>query len=152
MSDVTFRHAGKNDVPAIVAMLSDDDIGENRESAAQESAPVYARAFEEMNACPDNFILLAEIDGQLVGSLQLVFIPGLSRQGAKRAIIEAVRVKSAVRGQNIGTALMKRAIAEAREAGCKLVQLTSDRRRTRAHLFYRRLGFEQSHVGFKLDL
>jgi GNAT superfamily N-acetyltransferase len=144
MSDVTFRHADKNDVPAIVAMLSDDDIGENRESAAQES--------EEMNACPDNFILLAEIDGQLVGSLQLVLIPGLSRQGAKRAIIEAVRVKSAVRGQNIGTALMKRAIAEAREAGCKLVQLTSDRRRTRAHLFYRRLGFEQSHVGFKLDL
>jgi len=152
MSDVTFRHADKNDVPAIVAMLSDDDIGESRESATQESAPVYERAFEDMNACPDNYILLAEIDGQLVGSLQLVFIPGLSRQGAKRAIIEAVRVKSAVRGQNIGTALMKRAIAEAREAGCKLVQLTSDRRRTRAHLFYRRLGFEQSHVGFKLDL
>jgi GNAT superfamily N-acetyltransferase len=152
MSDVTFRHADKNDVPAIVAMLSDDDIGESRESATQESAPVYERAFEDMNACPDNYILLAEMDGQLVGSLQLVFIPGLSRQGAKRAIIEAVRVKSAVRGQSIGTALMKRAIAEAREAGCKLVQLTSDRRRTRAHLFYRRLGFEQSHVGFKLDL
>jgi GNAT superfamily N-acetyltransferase len=152
MSDVTFRHAEKNDVPAIVAMLSDDDIGESRESAAQESAPVYERAFEDMNACPDNYILLAEIDGQLVGSLQLVFIPGLSRQGAKRAIIEAVRVKSAVRGQSIGTALMKQAITEAREAGCKLVQLTSDRRRTRAHLFYRRLGFEQSHVGFKLDL
>ncbi|HEY5238037.1 MAG TPA: GNAT family N-acetyltransferase [Rhizomicrobium sp.] len=152
MSDVTFRHADKNDVPAIVAMLSDDDIGESRESATQESAPVYERAFEDMNACPDNYILLAEIDGQLVGSLQLVFIPGLSRQGAKRAIIEAVRVKSAVRGQSIGTALMKQAIMEAREAGCKLVQLTSDRRRTRAHLFYRRLGFEQSHVGFKLDL
>jgi GNAT superfamily N-acetyltransferase len=152
MSDVTFRHADKNDVPAIVAMLSDDDIGESRESATQESAPVYERAFEDMNACPDNYILLAEIDGQLVGSLQLVFIPGLSRQGAKRAIIEAVRVKSAVRGQSIGTALMKQAITEAREAGCKLVQLTSDRRRTRAHLFYRRLGFEQSHVGFKLDL
>lgn len=152
MSDITFRHATSDDLPAIVALLADDDIGEGRESSSRELAPEYARAFEEMAACPDNFVLLAELDGTLVGSLQLVFVPGLSRQGAKRAIIESVRVQSAVRGKNIGTALMKRAIAEAREAGCKLVQLTSDRRRTRAHLFYRRLGFEQSHVGFKLDL
>ncbi len=152
MSEITFRHAEKNDIPAIIAMLADDDIGESRENASAELAPAYERAFEEMNACPGNYILLAETDGQLVGSLQLVIVPGLSRQGTKRAIIEAVRVQSAVRGKNIGTALMKQAIAEAREAGCKLVQLTSDRRRTRAHLFYRRLGFEQSHVGFKRDL
>jgi ribosomal protein S18 acetylase RimI-like enzyme len=81
-----------------------------------------------------------------------VFIPSLSRGGSKRALIEAVRVTSSLRGQNIGTALMRKAIEESRAAGCSVVQLTSDRRRTRAHLFYRRLGFEQSHIGFKLEL
>ena len=149
MSEITFRHATAADLPAIVALLADDDIGESRESSSRELAPEYSRAFEEMGVCPDNFVLLAELDGALAGSLQLVFIPGLSRQGAKRAIIESVRVQSAVRGKNIGTALMKQAIAEARAAGCKLVQLTSDRRRSRAHLFYRRLGFQQTHEGFK---
>ncbi len=105
-----------------------------------------------MSKNPDNRVLIAEIGGEIAGALQIVVVAGLSRQGAKRAIIESVRVSSKLRGQNVGTALMKEAIAQSRTAGCKLVQLTSDKRRTRAHLFYRRLGFEQSHVGFKLDL
>jgi GNAT superfamily N-acetyltransferase len=87
-----------------------------------------------------------------VGALQLVFVPGLSRRGAKRAIIESVRVAADLRGRNVGTALMKEAIRLAREGGCSLVQLTSDTRRSRAHLFYRRLGFVQSHFGFKKEL
>jgi GNAT superfamily N-acetyltransferase len=153
MSEITFRTANKEDVPVIVAMLADDDIGESREKKSDAGTPQeYFRAFEEMCCDPGNRILLAELDGRIVGSLQLVFIPSLSRSGAKRAIIEAVRVTSDLRGKNIGTALMRQAIAEARAAGCGVVQLTSDRRRSRAHLFYRRLGFEQSHIGFKLEL
>jgi GNAT superfamily N-acetyltransferase len=100
----------------------------------------------------NNRMLLAEMDGKVVGALHLAFVPGLSRRGTTRAIIEAVRVASDARGRNIGTAIMKHAIAEARAGGAKLVQLTSDKRRARAHLFYRRLGFEQSHAGFKKDL
>ena len=80
------------------------------------------------------------------------FFASLSRSGAKRATIEAVRVASDLRGKEIGTHLMRHAIAQARAAGCGVVQLTSDKRRARAHLFYRRLGFEQSHIGFKLEL
>ena len=152
MSEITFRAARAEDVPAIVAMLADDEIGESRERTGEGVPQEYFRAFEEMSCVRGNRILLAELDGRIVGSLQLVFIPSLSRSGAKRAIIEAVRVTSDLRGKNIGTALMRQAIAEARAAGCGVVQLTSDRRRSRAHLFYRRLGFEQSHIGFKLEL
>jgi len=152
MSAITFRTAVKADLPAIVAMLADDEFGEFREKPGETVRKEYEIAFEEMSRDPGNRILLAEMDGEMVGSLQLVFMPSLSRGGTKRAIIEAVRVASKFRGHNIGTELMKHAIAESRAAGCGLVQLTSDKRRTRAHLFYRRLGFEQSHIGFKLDL
>jgi GNAT superfamily N-acetyltransferase len=152
MSEISFRTANAADLPAIVAMLADDDIGESREKKAEELPAEYIRAFEDMSHDSNNRILLAEVDGKIVGSLQLVVFASLSRTGTKRAVIEAVRVASDLRGKHIGTALMKHAIAEARAAGCGVVQLTSDRRRTRAHLFYRRLGFEQSHIGFKLEL
>jgi GNAT superfamily N-acetyltransferase len=152
MSDITFRTATREDLPAIVAMLADDELGETREKSGAIVPPEYFDAFETMLHEPANRVLLAEQDGEIVGSLQLVFITSLSRRGTKRAIVEAVRVVSKLRGQNIGTALMKHAIAESRAAGCGLIQLTSDRRRARAHLFYRRLGFEQSHIGFKKEL
>ena len=152
MSEITFRYATEADLLPVIQLLADDEYAESRETGGDAVAPEYAEAFAAMQKMPANRILLAEQDGRIVGSLQLTFLPGLSRRGATRAIIEAVRVSSNLRGQNIGTQLMKRAIAEARAAGCKLVQLTSDRRRTRAHLFYRRLGFEQSHAGFKMEL
>jgi GNAT superfamily N-acetyltransferase len=150
MSELTFRKAGKDELPAIVALLADDDIGEHREAGAV--SPQYERAFAEMSAERGNCVLLAEQDGEIVGSLQLVIIPSLSRHGTKRAMIEAVRIRADRRGQMLGSSLMRHAIEQARAAGCGLVQLTSDKRRKRAHLFYRRLGFEQSHEGFKLEL
>jgi GNAT superfamily N-acetyltransferase len=152
MTELTFRYATEADLLPVVQLLADDEYAESREKGGDTVAPEYAAAFAAMQKMPANRILLAEQDGRIVAALQLTFLPGLSRRGATRAFIEAVRVASKLRGKNIGTQLMKHAIAEARAAGCKLVQLTSDRRRTRAHLFYRRLGFEQSHAGFKLEL
>jgi GNAT superfamily N-acetyltransferase len=152
MSDLTFRYASEADLPAIVALLADDEFAENREQGGDTIAPEYVEAFAQMQKQGNNRMVLAEQDGRIVGALHLAFVPGLSRKGTTRAIIEAVRVASDARGQNIGTAIMKHAIAEARAGGAKLIQLTSDKRRARAHLFYRRLGFEQSHAGFKKDL
>jgi ribosomal protein S18 acetylase RimI-like enzyme len=152
MSDLTFRYASEADLPAIVALLADDEFAENREQGGDTIAPEYVEAFAQMQKQGNNRMVLAEQDGRIVGALHLAFVPGLSRKGTTRAIIEAVRVASDARGQNIGTAIMKHAIAEAKAGGAKLVQLTSDKRRARAHLFYRRLGFEQSHAGFKKDL
>jgi len=150
MSALSFRTATKDDLPAIVALLADDEIAENREQATVSDE--YVKAFAAMEGEHYNRMLLAESGAKIVGCLQLVFVPALSRKGTKRAIIESVRVAADLRGQNVGTALMKEAIRLAREGGCGLVQLTSDKRRARAHLFYRRLGFVQSHVGFKKDL
>jgi GNAT superfamily N-acetyltransferase len=154
MSDLTFRMATRDDLHAIVALLSDDELAENREKAmgGDGVGEEYAKAFAAMEGEHYNHMLLAESDGKIVGCLQLVFVPGLSRKGTTRAIVESVRVASDIRGKNIGTALMKEAVRLAREAGCGLVQLDSDTRRSRAHLFYRRLGFVQSHIGFKKQL
>jgi GNAT superfamily N-acetyltransferase len=154
MSDLAFRTATKDDLHFVVALLSDDELAENREKAmdGDGAGAEYADAFAAMERELYNHILIAEMEGRIVGALQLVFVPGLSRRGATRAIVESVRVVSDQRGKNVGTALMKEAIRRAREGGCSLVQLTSDMRRTRAHLFYRRLGFVQSHFGFKKEL
>ncbi len=152
MSALIFREAREADLPAIVAMLADDDLGRGRENDAPGAVLAYAHAFEEILRSPDNRILVAERDGHVVGCLQLTIIPGLSRQGAKRGQIEAVRVSRSVRGGGVGQALMEHAIAFAEAKGCRLVQLTSDKRRARAHEFYRRLGFEASHEGFKREL
>lgn len=152
MSDITFRYASEADLPAIVKLLADDEFAENREIGGDTIAQEYVDAFAAMQKQGNNRMLLAEKDGKIVGALHLAFVPGLSRRGTMRAIIESVRVASDARGQNIGTAIMKHAIAEAKAGGAKLIQLTSDKRRARAHLFYRRLGFEQSHAGFKKDL
>jgi GNAT superfamily N-acetyltransferase len=149
MSTLAFRAATAADLPAIIALLADDELAENREQASSDN---YAEAFAAMEAERYNHMLLAESAGRIVGALQLVFVPGLSRKGTRRAIIESVRVAADQRGQSVGTALMKEAIRLAREGGCGLVQLDSDTRRSRAHLFYRRLGFVQSHFGFKKSL
>ncbi|MFF2888289.1 GNAT family N-acetyltransferase [Paenibacillus sp. NPDC057967] len=147
-----FRKAGKEDVREIVRLLADDELGTKRERYEDPLPEVYYEAFADMEAQSGNHILLA-VDGDAVlGCLQLVIIPGLGRQGMKRAIIEAVRVDRAYRGQGIGQAMMKEAIERARQENCQLVQLTTDKTRSDAHRFYDRLGFVASHEGMKLFL
>jgi GNAT superfamily N-acetyltransferase len=144
------RRATAADLPVMLSLIADDVLGKNRDADASD--PVYKEAFEAINADENQYLLLSELDGEVIAMLQITFIPGLSRRGATRANIEAVRVKSAFRNQGIGEWLMKQAIAVARERGCALAQLTSDARRVEAHSFYGRLGFVGSHVGFKLPL
>lgn len=109
-------------------------------------------AFDAIAAHPDNEIVVAALDGEVVGTLQLTFIPGLSFQGAWRAQVEGVRVRGDLRNRRIGTRLMEWAIGRARDRGCRLVQLMSNQRRLDARRFYERLGFSASHVGMKLHL
>lgn len=96
--------------------------------------------------------MVADRDGEVVGTLQLTIIPGLSRKGSTRSLIEGVRVHASERGNGLGARMIEWAIEESRRQGCALVQLTSDATRTDAHRFYERLGFTGSHVGFKLQL
>ncbi|MET8943194.1 GNAT family N-acetyltransferase [Streptomyces sp. NPDC004542] len=144
------RAAMAEDVPAIVGMLADDPLGAQRESP-DDLAP-YLTALQRLDADPNQHLVVAEREGRVVGTLQLTIVPGLSRRGATRSIIEAVRVRADERGSGLGTRLIEWAIGESRRLGCQLVQLTSDRTRTDAHRFYDRLGFTASHMGFKLSL
>ncbi|MDT9681877.1 GNAT family N-acetyltransferase [Streptomyces sp. TRM76323] len=150
MNDLEIRRATADDVPTIVAMLADDPLGAQRESP-DDLAP-YLAAFERVAADPNQHLVVAVRDEQVVGTLHLTVIPGLSRRGATRSLVEAVRVHADARGSGLGTRLVEWAIAESRRQGCTLVQLTSDATRTDAHRFYDRLGFTASHVGFKLAL
>ena len=144
------RDATPADLPAIVAMLADDKLGSTREDT-EDMAP-YEAAFAEVEADPSQRLIVAERDGVVVGTFQLSFIPGVAQRGLKRAMIESVRVATTERGSGLGTQMMRWAIEEARGAGCKQVQLTSNAHRPDAHRFYERLGFVPSHVGFKLKL
>jgi GNAT superfamily N-acetyltransferase len=141
------RRATRSDVPAIVAMLADDPLGARRERPGD---PAYLAAFDALDADPHQSLVVADIDGEPVGTLQLTFIPGMSRRGATRAQIEAVRVRADLRGGGLGQRLVRWAIDAAREHGCALVQLTTDVSRVDARRFYERLGFQPSHVGMKL--
>jgi GNAT superfamily N-acetyltransferase len=146
-SQPLIRRATADDVPTIVAMLADDALGAGREVIGDAA---YARAFAEIDEDPRQYLAVAEVDGEVVGTLQLTFIPGLSRRGATRALIEAVRVRTDQRGSGIGRRLAEWAIEEARSRGAAVVQLTTDASRVDAHRFYARLGFVASHVGMKL--
>ncbi|MFH8657690.1 GNAT family N-acetyltransferase [Streptomyces afghaniensis] len=150
MGDLEIRAAVADDVPAIVAMLADDPLGAQRESP--DDLTPYLTALERLSADPNQRLVVAVREGRVVGTLQLTIIPGLSRRGATRSIIEGVRIHADERGSGLGTQLIEWAIDESRDQGCQLVQLTSDKTRTDAHRFYERLGFTASHTGFKLPL
>jgi GNAT superfamily N-acetyltransferase len=144
---VEIRRAVAADVPAIVSMLADDPLGASRERPGD---PSYAEAFAEIDADPRQVLVAAVAGDEVVGTLQLTFIPGLSRLGSTRALIEAVRVRADQRGGGLGGDLIRWAVETARARGAALVQLTTDASRKDAHRFYERLGFEATHVGMKL--
>lgn len=150
--EVGFRTATESDLDAILLLLADDPLGKNRDSLAPEYRAAYAQALQAMQADKNQQVVLAVNEGDVIGCLQLTFIPGLTHRGAWRAQIEGVRVASNLRGHGIGTLLLKHAIVLAQQRGAKLVQLTSDVHRTDARRFYEALGFTASHIGFKLAL
>lgn len=150
MTNVQFRRAVAGDVTAVVALLADDPLGQHREDAASPRA--YLDAFAAIDADPNQLLAVAVDGAEIVGTLQLTFTRGLSRNGARRGQIEAVRILASRRGAGLGKQMFEWAIAECRARGCAIVQLTTDKRRPDAHRFYDRLGFTASHIGYKLAL
>ncbi|RYF52129.1 MAG: GNAT family N-acetyltransferase [Comamonadaceae bacterium] len=148
----TFRRATAADLPHILALLADDAIAAEREGGTSFDAQRYITAFENIDKDPNQLLAVIDIAGELAGTLQLTFIPGLLRGGAWRGQIEAVRVSTDHRGEGLGQAFLLWAIEACRDRGCLIVQLTTDRRREDAHRFYERLGFEDTHLGYKLIL
>jgi GNAT superfamily N-acetyltransferase len=148
----SFRRADQGDLVAIVRLLSDDPLGAARERFADPLPESYLAAFAEIDADPNNELVVASVDGDVVGVFQLTFVPSLTYQGARRATIEGVRVAASVRARGIGTAMIEWAIDRARARGCRMLQLTTDKLRPEAQRFYERHGFVASHEGMKLRL
>jgi len=151
-ASTTFRRATQADLSAIVGLLADDVLGSGREAAGSTPDPAYLDAFRAIEADANQYLAVAERAGEVVGCMQLSFIPGLSRRGMWRGQIESVRVAAAARGSGLGRAFFEWAFEQCRIRGCGLVQLTTDKRRTDAHRFYASLGFVASHDGMKRDL
>jgi GNAT superfamily N-acetyltransferase len=147
------RKAIASDVPTIVELLVEDTRRAHIETTDPNARELYETAFRRVNADPSQRLVVAtDQSGAVVATMQLSFIPGLSRAGSTRLQIEAVRVRSDQRSKGLGGAMIEWAVDEGRRQGAGLVQLTSDRTREDAHRFYDRLGFVASHVGYKLDL
>ncbi len=149
---VEFRKAQKDDVGVIVEMLADDPLGAKRERFESPLPQSYYDAFESIDSDPNNELVLATVDSQIVGVLQLTFIPYLTYQGGWRALIEGVRVASEFRSKGIGREMLQWAISRVRKRGCHVLQLTTDKARPEAIRFYESLGFTASHEGMKLHL
>ena len=152
MKTITFRTALLSDLPAIVALLADDELGAHREATGSTLDERYVAAFRAIEVDPNQRLVVA-VDGELVvGTLQLSFIPGIARTGAWRGQIEAVRIAAPLRDSGVGRQMFEWALSECRLRDCKIVQLTTDKGRPDAHRFYEKLGFVASHEGYKLTL
>ena len=152
MPALKMRLATAEDLPAIVHLLADDFLGQQREDLSEPLNENYINAFKEIDADANNELIVAELEGKVIGTLQLTFTPSLSYRGSKRCTVESVRVDTSLRGKGIGREMMLWAIERAKEKGCISMQLTSHKDREDAHRFYEQLGFAKSHVGMKLSL
>ena len=150
--NIVFRRAKQDDLPAIVRMLADDDLGSQRERFELPLPESYYVAFEQIEHDANHNLIVAELNGEVIGTLHLIFLPSLSFQGGLRAQVESVRVDKPYQSKGIGSEMMRWTIERARERGAHVVQLTTHKSREDAHRFYERLGFKGTHLGMKLSL
>jgi GNAT superfamily N-acetyltransferase len=150
MTKLTFRDAAPADIATILILSHAGDA--RGKDPATHSDPRYRTAFDDIAADPNHRLVVAEKDGEVVGTIQISIIPGMPRFGMKRGLLENVHISADQRGSGLGTEMVTWAIAHCRNAGCGMIQLTSNKVRLDAHRFYEKLGFSKSHEGFKLML
>ena len=150
--NIIFRQATRADLPAIVRMLADDDLGSQREKFETSLPQSYYSAFEQINSDPNHELIVAELNGEVIGTLHLMFLPSISYQGGLRAQVESVRVDKRFQSQGIGSQMMQWTMERARQRKAHVVHLTTHKSRLDAHRFYERLGFKGSHLGMKISL
>lgn len=150
--DIQFRLATRSDLPSIVRLLADDGLGSQRERYEDPLPAPYYSAFEQIHSDPNHELIVAERNGEVIGTLHLMYLPSISYQGGLRAQIESVRVDKRFQSQGIGGEMMKWTMERAKKRGAHIVQLTTHKTREDAHRFYERLGFKETHLGMKLNL
>jgi GNAT superfamily N-acetyltransferase len=151
-ASVTIRLAQSSDLPALVAIFAADDVGGHGDTTDPAALPAYQAAFDRIAANPFETLYVAELDGEVVGTCQTTLMTSLPARGSSNLSIEAVQTRADMRGKGIGAAMIEYVVEQSRAAGVRLVQLTSNNDRVDAHRFYKRLGFKQTHAGFKMKL
>jgi GNAT superfamily N-acetyltransferase len=152
MTALTIRQAREADLPALIALFAADPLGGHGDTVELAAFSNYLAAFKAIEASSDQTLHVAELHGQVVGTFQTMITTSLTGRGSSSLIIEAVQTREDMRGQGIGAKMIEYCIADARQRGVRLVQLTSNAARKDAHRFYERLGFKPSHLGFKMAL
>ncbi|MEI5679729.1 MULTISPECIES: GNAT family N-acetyltransferase [unclassified Mesorhizobium] len=152
IDNLSIRPARRVDIPALAALFAADAIGGYGDTIDPEALPLYEAAFERIDASANDTLYVAELAGEVVGTFQTTLIVVMSGRGSTTLRVEAVQTRADMRGRGIGERMMRHAIAQGQAIGARVVHLTSNLQRTDAHRFYKRLGFEQSHAGFKLKL
>ncbi|EUB94861.1 GCN5-related N-acetyltransferase [Rhizobium sp. CF080] len=152
MADMVIRRARQADLPELIALFAADDLGGHGDTTDEAAFDDYLRAFNVIDASQNEQLFVAEREGEVVGTFQILFNRTLTGRGSLSMILEAVQTRSDMRGRGIGARMIHHAIEEARRRDCRTVQLTSNMARTDAHRFYERLGFAKSHFGFKMKL
>ena len=150
--DIRFRLAKRADLPSVVRLLADDDLGSQRERYEDPLPEGYYSAFEQIENDPNHELIVAERNGEVIGTLHLMFLPSISYQGGLRAQIESVRLDKQFQSRGIGSAMMQWSMQRAKQRGAQLVQLTTHKTREDAQRFYERLGFKGTHLGMKMSL
>lgn len=146
---VIFREATADDLPEVIRLIRQDA---RNVTISSDDMALFQRSWENMQKNCTNRLFVGVAGDRVVATYQLAVIHGVSLSAARRGQIESVRVDAELRSSGIGAQLMADAEARARDAGCDLMQLTTDSSRLRAHAFYERLGYKPSHLGFKKPL
>jgi GNAT superfamily N-acetyltransferase len=144
---VTVRRAEPADVDRIVELIELGSLEPGTEDTGERTG--YVAALAEIQAAPPSEVLVAVVDGRVVGVVQLIVFRHLQRHGGRCAELESMHIHPDWRSRGVGTVLLAEAVGRAEAAGCYRIQLTSNRARTDAHRFYERHGFVPSHAGFK---
>lgn len=152
MHKILFRRANKQDLYSIVALLSDDELGKDREHISDNLSERYSKAFSDINRDSNQYLVVGELDGEVVATCHLTVMPSLTFHGSKRMQIEAVRVSAHHRGHNIGREMIEHAISYAKDNDVEIVQLSTNKKRVVALKFYESIGFKNTHEGMKLYL
>lgn len=150
--NLIYRKANLDDLPDIVRLLADDDLGKTRESNQEQIDACYGQAFAKISADLNQYLMVVLSDNKLIGTCHLTLMPSLTYQGSTRMQIEAVRIAKNYRGQKIGEWMMQEAFDYAKKHDVKIIQLTTNKLRPQAQKFYERLGFKSTHEGMKYFL
>lgn len=150
--ELTHRRATPKDLPRIIALLLEDELGQTRESKSLMLDDRYNKAFQKIDQDPNQYLMVVENGNHIIGTCHLTLMPSLTFIGSTRMNIEAVRVATSYRGQKIGQWMMDQARLYAQAHDVSILQLTTNKKRPEAKRFYVQQGFETTHEGMKIYL